>query len=103
MGNKLLFHGGHSKETSDNVTVCFIDLESQVIGGWREPVANVLAQSFTVLGLPYPVWRRCRTEWWRILCPVCSTRSRTLTESSSNQQGGKYLSDKDIYSHSLSN
>lgn len=31
-GNKLLLLGGHSKDTSDNVTVRFIDLESRVIG-----------------------------------------------------------------------
>ncbi|KAI3520401.1 hypothetical protein L1887_09798 [Cichorium endivia] len=31
-GNKLLFLGGHSKDTSDNVTVRFIDLESHVCG-----------------------------------------------------------------------
>ncbi|XP_023751377.1 acyl-CoA-binding domain-containing protein 6 [Lactuca sativa] len=31
-GNKLLLLGGHSKDTSDNVTVRFIDLESHVCG-----------------------------------------------------------------------
>lgn len=51
--NKLLFVGGHSKDTSDNITVCFIDLESCVSGVMEAtgeiPVARG-GQSVTLVG-----------------------------------------------------
>ncbi|KAI3817604.1 hypothetical protein L1987_11400 [Smallanthus sonchifolius] len=53
-GNKLLLLGGHSKDTSDNVTVRFIDLESQVSGVMEAtgkiPVARG-GQSVTLVGI----------------------------------------------------
>ncbi|KAI7739922.1 hypothetical protein M8C21_029324 [Ambrosia artemisiifolia] len=49
-----------------------------------EPAANVTALSFTVLGLPYPVPKKCRTGPSRKAGRVWSTGSRTLTESSSS-------------------
>lgn len=50
-----------------------------------EPLVNV-NRSFTVLGLPYPVQKKCRTERSRKPGRVWSTgsRSRSLTESSSS-------------------
>ncbi|MFS7889380.1 putative transcription factor C2C2-GATA family [Helianthus anomalus] len=49
-----------------------------------EPVANVSAPSFTVLGLPYPVPKKCRTGPSRKAGQVWSSGSRSLTESSSS-------------------
>ncbi|KAI3824772.1 hypothetical protein L1987_06243 [Smallanthus sonchifolius] len=49
-----------------------------------EPVVNVSARIFTVLGLPYPVPRKGRTDRSRKAGLVWSTRSRSLTESSSS-------------------
>ncbi|XP_076908611.1 GATA transcription factor 7-like [Bidens hawaiensis] len=51
-----------------------------------EPVVNVSGPSFTVLGLPYPVPRECRSEGSRKPGRVWSSgsRSRTLTDSSSS-------------------
>ncbi|KAJ0451128.1 putative transcription factor C2C2-GATA family [Helianthus annuus] len=49
-----------------------------------EPVANVSAPSFTVLGLPYPVPKKCRSGPSRKAGRVWSSGSRSLTESSSS-------------------
>ncbi|XP_076942458.1 GATA transcription factor 7-like [Bidens hawaiensis] len=51
-----------------------------------EPVVNVSGPSFTVLGLPYPVPRKCRSKGSRRPGRVWSSGSRwrTLTESSSS-------------------
>ncbi|KVH95981.1 GATA transcription factor 5-like [Cynara cardunculus var. scolymus] len=49
-----------------------------------EPVVKLATRSFTVLGLPYPVPRKCRSERKRKAGRVWSAGSRSLTESSSS-------------------
>lgn len=49
-----------------------------------EPVVKLAARSFTVLGLPYPVPRKCRSERKRKAGRVWFAGSRSLTESSSS-------------------
>lgn len=49
-----------------------------------EPVVSVASHGFTVLGLPYPVPRKCRTKRSRKAGRVWSSGSRSFTESSSN-------------------
>lgn len=49
-----------------------------------EPVFRMPARSFTVLGIPYPVPRKNRTERSRKPGRVWSSASRSLTESSSS-------------------
>lgn len=49
-----------------------------------EPAIQVAARSFTVLGLPYPVPRKCRTEQSRKPGRVWSSASCSLSESSSS-------------------
>ncbi|PWA57034.1 GATA transcription factor 5 [Artemisia annua] len=49
-----------------------------------EPVVSVASHGFTVLGLPYPVPKKCRTERSRKAGRVWSSGSRSFTESSSN-------------------
>ncbi|XP_071693210.1 GATA transcription factor 5-like [Rutidosis leptorrhynchoides] len=49
-----------------------------------EPLNNIIARSFTVLGLNYPVPKRLRTERSRKAGRIWSTGSSSLTESSSS-------------------
>ncbi|KAL8228866.1 hypothetical protein R6Q57_013766 [Mikania cordata] len=65
--------------------ILYPPVKSERVAGKRfEPEINGSARIFTVLGLPYPVPRKCRTERSRKAARVWSSGSCSLTESSTS-------------------